>query len=166
MNIFNTTERGYRYNKFIFFSVFLITLGLVFYLFYLHNFDFTPSAYLKCDYDECKNPLYGQPCKQRLKILFFIPLYTTGDCSEDPAYNWVSEPYIPRGEYGEPPPEDFLYKHIKLIVALLFILTFVLNHFLHNRGKKFDLEIRITDKLRINRDFLRRKLKENEGKKE
>lgn len=56
----------------------------------------------------------------------------------------------------KPPPNDFFYRHIRLVIFLVFLGALVLNHLIHNRGKEIDIEIPITKKLIINRDTLKR----------
>lgn len=159
MKRFNITKRGYKFDKLIFWVVLIFTISLVIYNFYLHSFDFSTRAYLNCESPTCSNPYYLEKCQQQLKILFFIPLYTTKSCNEDPAYDWLQEKKLARGTYGEPPPQNFLYIYIRIIVLGILILAFLLNHSLHNRGERFDIEIRITKKLVINWDWLKEKFK-------
>lgn len=157
MNRFNTTRRGYKYDKVIFWFVMVITLCLVFYLFNLYSYDFNPKVYFKCESNFCDNPYYTSECKQQLRILFFIPLWTSEDCKDNPEYYWLTEKTIPRGEYGDPPPKNFIFNYIKGIIFLIFIVAFLLNHFAHNKGKPFDIEIPITKKIIINRDTIFKK---------
>lgn len=164
MGRFNITKRGYKYDKIIFWVVMIITTAVVLYNFAYYNFDFTPRVHMICEEFQCKNPYYGGECKQTLTILFFIPLYTTKDCSTLEGYEWIKEEYVPMGEYGDPPPEGFLYRDIPLIVIVCFVLAFLLNHFIHNKGKKFDIEIRISDKVRLNSDTFE-KMKEGDDEK-
>lgn len=164
MNWLNKTERGYIYDKRIFWAVFSVVVILILYIFYQHNFDVTPNIYFKCTQSICENPLYMADCRQQLSILFFIPLYTTDDCKEEPGYEWLKEKYLAQGEYGEPPPSDFLYKGIRMLVLLIILLGLILNHLLHNKGKKFDIEIRVSDKVRINRETIKRWLKSERDK--
>lgn len=159
MNLKNVTSRGYVYYKPIFWIIFFIITTLVIYIFYQHNFDLTPDVYFECDAPECKNPLYLSECKARVTVLFFIPLYTSKDCRDEPGYAWLNEPILSRGSYGQPPPEDFLYNYIRLICILIFLSGMLANHFIFNRGRPFDIEIPITKKLIINRDWLDERLK-------
>ena len=149
MSWLNKTKRGYIFDKRIFWLVIAFTVISVLYIFYQHSFDFTPDLYFNCNLAECKNPLYLADCRQQLTILFFIPLYTTGDCNDQPEYWWLQERYLPRGTYGEPPPNDFFYKNIRMLVVAVLILGLVFNHLIHNKGKKFDMEIRVSKKTRI-----------------
>lgn len=160
MRWINQTKRGYCYDKRIFWAVFILTTIAILYIFSLNGFDFSVHPYTKCEHEICKNPFYGMlDCRHQLRILFFIPLYTTEDCRDDPANAWIQEEFLQKGDYGTPPPDNFLYKYMKYVVVLLFLSALVINHLIHNRDKKFDLEIPITKKFVINRDWLEDKLK-------
>lgn len=160
MERFNVTKRGYKYDKIIFWVVMLVTIGLVLYNFAYYNFDFTPRVHFVCSAVECPNPYFLQDCKQQLTILFVIPIYTTKDCSTLEGYEWIKEEKLPYGEYGDPEPDNFFYRNVPIIVFVCFLLAFLLNHFFHNRGRKFDIEIRISKKTRLNYDWLDKTLKE------
>ena len=122
--------------------------------FYTFNFDFRPKPYLVCE-TPCKNPFFNvEKCQQQLTILFFIPLYTTEDCREDPANDWILEENLPAGTYGKPPPK--ILKMIPWVVVAMFLMGFLLNHFAHNRGSAFDIEIPITKNRVINRDTFKK----------
>ena len=155
MKRFNTTKRGYKFDKIIFYIIFILVTGFVMFKFYEYNFDFTPKPYFECKQAFCKNPLYQSDCKQQLKILWVIPLYTTRDCKE--ICVWCNKEILPKGIYGEK-PDDYYMNNLGLFAFFLFMFGMVLNHLLHNRGKKFDLEIPITKKLIINRDYITEKL--------
>lgn len=167
MNWLNRTKRGYTYDKRIFWFVIMFTVVAVMYVFWNNNFDFTPNLYFECHSARCENPFFLSECKQRLTVLFFIPLYTSQDCSIEPEYWWLQERFLPKGTYGTPPPNDFFYTHIKKIVFLVFAMALLLNHLVHNKGVPFDIEIPITKKLIINRDWLeerKRRLDDEERK--
>jgi len=159
MKRFNITQRGYKYDKIIFNVMFLVALVYVLIIMLSFGFDMTPRAYFNCLELECDNPFYGVDCRQQLKILFFIPLYNTRDCSEGEGREWVNEEKLPFGEYGELPPQNFFIKHLRIIILAMLLLSFYLNHFIHNNGQKFDIEIRISKKLRINRDWIEKRLR-------
>lgn len=54
---------------------------------------------------------------------------------ENPFYKpatWVNEEYLPYGEYGTKP--GFLFNSMAYVVVLIFIIGFVINHFIYNKG--------------------------------
>jgi len=132
MNWFNTTRKGYKYDRRIFISGFVITVILALSLMYAYNFDFSPKAYFKCDSYKCDNPFYLRQ-----------------ECPNTQEYSWCSYPTLERGEYGQSPPKNPLFRFYGYIALFLLVFAFVLNHYAHNKGRKFDLEIRISDKKRI-----------------
>ena len=94
-------------------------------------------------------------CKQRLNILWVIPLYTTQDCRDTCEEEWCKLETLPRGEYGEKPTPLFSYMYP--LTFGVIIASLVLNHFLYNKGKKFDVEIPFTKKHKLNlRDAFKR----------
>ena len=142
MNYKKITKYGYEYNKIIFIAFGLTMLGLIYYLMAVNNFDFSTKIHFVCDGPfSCENPLnYMQgDCAQKLTFLGMVTLYESQDCRV--GCDWCNKKYLPPGEYGTEPNAKFLYNNIGKIIWLLFGLSFVLNHYLHNRGRKFDAEI-------------------------
>jgi hypothetical protein len=124
MNRFNETPTGYKFDKLIFFGIILCLAGIVVYNFMLNGYENHP--YLKCTAEKCINPIampsicpgvYCPPVK----------------CDEA----WCSQKTVSRGEYGQKP--SFLQTNFSLIVWILLILAFVLNHFIHNKNIKFSI---------------------------
>lgn len=158
MKRFRETETGYRFDKLIFFIVFIAIVSLVLKVMYDNAFDFNPHPYFKCSRPFCENPFYKEAiskegqlidCKQRLNILWVIPIYTTKDCRE--GCDWCNNKYLEMGEYGTTPKSSFLLNNMLWISILIILLGLLNNHLFHNRGKKFDIEIVITEKIKINR---------------
>lgn len=173
MNRFRTTQLGYRYDKVIFISVMLAFLGIVFYAMLANNFDFSTHPYFKCSYSTCPNPFYrdtilqeGQleQCRQELKILWFIPLYTTKDCREN--CDWCHAKLLSKGEYGSKPKAGFIVNNALWIGLGMILLGLILNHMLHNKGKQFDIEIPITNKIILNRNTIKEWKEKNEDNKD
>ena len=137
-----TTNTGYKIDGRIFYLGFFIVLGFVFLIMYQHNFDFSTQFYFRCDKESCENPLVNiEDCKQRLTILFIVPLYTAKDCRNNCFEDWCYKEYVPRGEYGKNPKDDFLFTYIWPIIIFIMILAFISNHFIYNKGKKINLGI-------------------------
>lgn len=154
MKRYNTTDNGYVYDKFIFWFVMLLTVGGVFLIAARHDFKFSSTyVYIQCKgIQDCPNPLiendekYLQDCRQQLRILFFIPLYTTKDCKESCTEDWCNWEMLPPGNYGTPPDpwvENYLY-----VVLGLILVGIVANHFIHNRGRKFQIQLSLNKKTR------------------
>ena len=115
---FKLLKNGYSFDRYLFNGVMLFIFAYLFYVAWSSNFDLN---YFKCGddtsnmYDTCKNP-------------FFTPK------------SWINEPELPPGEYGIKPGP--LYYSIYWVSFGLLILSFVVNHFIYNRGffKGFKLE--------------------------
>lgn len=155
MGRFNETRRGYKFDKYIFWVTFLIICSGIFALFYVNDFNTSPNFYVKCNYDFCPNPLKLPEfeCQNELKILWFITLYKDEDCTRNCIEPWCDMETLPRGEYGKKQP--LIMALSPLIAFLIFVISFFVNHFMHNKGKKFDMEVRITKNKRITRDNLK-----------
>lgn len=155
MNWFNTTKRGYRFHRGIAWGGMIIIMSLAIYLMYIDNFDFSSTnIYFKCYEKQCKNPLFDmQNCQQQLNILWVIPMYKAKTCQESCTWDWCDKEYLPMGEYGKKPSSLFPYMYPLTLAVIVAII--LLNHFIYNRGKKFDVEIPFTKKKRLNvRDIL------------
>jgi len=100
-------------------------------------------------------------CKTALTAGFgLIKLYITPDCRDTCTEAWCTQPILLRGIYGKEKP--LLYDLLPYFCVLLVILSFVLNHQTHNKGKEFDIEIVITEKKKLSiRDIIRRLNHEN-----
>lgn len=142
MERYRITNKGYKFDKFVFWGavslVFLMLIGIM----ARHNFDFkTTNVYIKCEDPEgCINPLLDKGldnCRMRLRVLWSIPLYTTEDCRDTCTGEWCKWEVLPKGEYGTPP--DPMLKNAGLYSWGIVILAVLLNHLVHNKGKKFDL---------------------------
>lgn len=155
MEWIHRTKKGYKFDKRIFAIYFIVVLFMALVVMQRHNWDFSARPYFKCELEQCQNPFYYTPtCKAQLTAGFgLIPLYTTEDCKD--TCEWCNEAYLPRGEYGEK-KDSYLLNNMWFIVLGLYVVAFVVNHYIHNRGRPFDLEIYITKKKRINVDSFRR----------
>jgi hypothetical protein len=155
MKRFKQTELGYRYDKLIFIPAFLIIVFLVLLIMYNNSFDFNLHPYFNCKAEICENTFYNikGECTQTLKILWVIPIYKTEDCRI--GCEWCNSKFLLAGEYGSKPKSEFLLNNMYWIAFIIILLAMVLNHFINNRGKKFDIEISITKKLIINRRWLK-----------
>lgn len=151
MKRYHITDGGYRYDRLIFWgaiAMILLFLGLIG---ARHNFDFsTANVYIKCESDNgvhCRNPIYNiTECKQQLRILFVIPLYTTKDCTETCTQDWCNWATLPPGEYGTPP--DPLMDWIPFVAISLLVLAVLVNHFVHNRGKRPQIQLNLKKETR------------------
>lgn len=122
MDFFQRTKNGYLYDKRIFWGAFAVCCIIALYIFYQYNFDFSKKLYFVCDDPiECHNTIMDYPNLMK-------------HCHED----WCMQEKIPKGVYGTPPPNDWLFNNFKWIVFFIMIATIPLNHLLHNRGNKFE----------------------------
>lgn len=125
MKIYTTTESGYRFNKIIFLSaIFVLIVGL---FMMISIFGYEQHAYMVCEDEYCENPFATQ--EPVCQGMYCPPVL----CEEA----WCSQEYIPRGEYGKEPPA--IYSYFKYIAFGMIGLAFLLNHFIHNRHKRFSV---------------------------
>lgn len=134
MNRFNITKNGYKFDKVITWIGFAFIILIFLFVAYKQNFDFSNKLYYKCEgFEMCKNPykniqcdrawLYGDDCLIK--------------CNED----WCKLDMLPPGTYGEQKPPYMSY--ISLAFFLIFLGVFIANHLIHNKGKPFDIEIKL-----------------------
>lgn len=160
MKRFRQTDTGYRHDKIIYAGVFLVFLTLIFYVMFVNKFDFSTHPYFECKTYSCENPFYEMDsCSQQVNILFFIPLYKTQNCKL--TCDWCNQERLGSGIYGEKPKAEFLLNYMWVIGFSLIAFGLCLNHFIHNKEKKFDIEIVITEK----KKFSLAKLMENKNEK-
>ena len=153
MNFFNITKRGYKFDKRIFWAAMILIFSTIFLIMWTYKFDFSLHPYFNCKFAFCENPYYKMDsCSQELKILWVIPLYKTQDCRIN--CKWCNLETLTLGEYGER-PNNFLFNNMSLISFIIILIAFGVNHLIHNKGRKFDVEIPITKKIIINRDFIK-----------
>lgn len=127
-----TTETGYIWDNRFIWGSFLIMILMVLYTFYLYDWNLTPKPYLKClSYNGCENPFYTA----QYKASGFDRLHNTKDLCD-----WCNQPTLPMGEYGT--KEPFIVKYFTLIGVCLVAISFLLNHFVHNKGKKVDFGLK------------------------
>ena len=146
MNWIRETKKSYKHDARIYLLGFAIVISIFLYTAYDHGFDTRPIPYAKCGADICQNPYYGQPCKQQVRILFFIPLYTSQDCTTKEENSWLTQKNLTRGTYGRPPSPMLRYSW-GIMFCVLF-LTFFANHYTHNKGRPFDIELTVSKKHR------------------
>jgi len=146
VKLIRTLKNGYRYDSKIFYCWLLVIVGLILYVFSVNDWDFSLNPYLECKDFLCENPFYDNKtmprCDAELRILWLIPLYNTGDCRKD--CDWCYNKFLSKGVYGEKPKAEWLNNNLWLITTVLLVGAFLLNHFIYNKGKKFDLEIVFT----------------------
>ncbi len=133
------TGNGYIYDKRIFWGVIAIVLVLVFFVSKDYNFNFKTNFYFKCEDYSCKNPIMNKQTRA-------YNTYTDADLKKDCIADWCSQEFLPRGEYGIKPPDSFIFKNLPLISFGLVILALVINHIIHNKGKKPGIKLNLSDK--------------------
>lgn len=114
--------KTYKVDRWIIQSCMILVFAFLFFVAYRQNFDL--------DYYSCVSPGWGS---QEAMFINATPLL---DC-ENPFYEpvtWKNRERLAPGEYGKKP--DFLFNSIWLVTIGIFILGFVLNHFIHNRKKE------------------------------
>ena len=104
---------------------------------YQNNFNLDYQFYFKCDQYSCLNPLQDPNSFQYNSV-------TNKDNSDYCTAEWCKEEYLPRGEYGKKRP--WIFNNFDLIAYILLISGFLLNHFVHNKGKKPGLKLNLPDK--------------------
>lgn len=166
MKRYNVMDNGYRYDRVIFWIAFLFILGVIFQIALRNGFSFNETKiYLNCeDPNGCLNPLvenklhFIERCRQQLRILFFIPLYTTEDCHDTCTESWCTQAVLPPGEYGTP-PDPMIARMPALIIAILAV-SLLFNHLWHNRGLRPKIQLNLKPSTR---EKIRRILKRTGG---
>lgn len=144
MSRFYTTTKGYRFDRIIFYVMFGLVLMFFGYVFAVENFNTSTHVYINCKEEYCQNPLLDPSfiCQNELKVLWFIPIYEDKNCMRNCNEEWCEWKYLPRGEYGrKKPPYILAFPWFTLAISIMGIIA---NHLIHNKGKKFDAEIRIS----------------------
>lgn len=118
MKRFQTADNGYRYDKLILWGGFLAVCLVCVFILSQFGFDFEKKLYLDCKSPTCENPIFFR--SDLLK-----------HCKED----WCRQSMLPRGEYGTPPPDSWMFNNFGLIAFLIMVVVVLLNHFIHNNGK-------------------------------
>ena len=164
MRRFNETRKGYRFDKAIVWCAFGIILALAFYLLSVQGFNTSPYFYIRCDEESCPNPLKDPTftCRNEVKILWLFPVYQDKFCMRNCVEEWCKWEFLPRGEYGNRPP--MLLRYFGVVSFGILFMAILLNHLVHNKGKRFDLELRISEKKRIGKDELMKGFKKDENK--
>jgi hypothetical protein len=132
MKFFRETDSGYRFDKRIFWGAEIVMILGLFLFFSAFKFDFSYHPYFECKFDTCKNPMYDAEYVAPL-INKVSSAGNLADC------DWCSFPILLRGNYGVPPPSQFLFFIIPFAVVILFTCAVLVNHLVHNKGRKFDL---------------------------
>lgn len=135
---FNKTDKPiYIIDKAIFNGALLIFLIYFVYLLSLHNFNFAPNIYVKCDAIEyplgCGNPFY---CKDNIcEVTPNNPL--SAKDKQNCKFDWCkNETLNPGFEFGQ--KYDGSSSKLWLFSFLIFGAAFLLNHLIHNKKFKFE----------------------------
>ena len=124
---------GYKFNKWIFRAVYVVTIVL--FLFAVWGVGRT-EIYLKCPSDsprQCRNPFV--PETEYLPNGTISPFNARVEpCTAGPEI--CSHEYLVPGEsIGKPP--SFLYANFGMLLLATYLIAFIINHLLFNRGYKF-----------------------------
>lgn len=133
---FTVCTNGYRYDKRVFWAMFLL-IGILFTMIaYEQNFNFSYRFYYNCVEPVCDNPFLDNPG--------YINSVTGYEykCNE----LWCNYKYLQRGEYGTPPP--WAMKNFEVIVFAFIVLGLGINHITYNQGKNLELTLNLPDKLK------------------
>ena len=132
MKFLRKTSKGYIYDKRLFWGAMLVSIILVLYIFSLNNWSIKYNVYTVCNGPgKCENPYLKGYCKGVLCDI---------NCVEE----WCNQKYLEPGSYGERPPA--IMNYFIYIVLGLVMFALVLNHFIHNRGKRFHIELNLSKK--------------------
>ena len=139
MNRFRVTDSGYRFDKLIILGGWGIILFILFCIALINKFDFTYHPYFECKGDICLNPLFSESKVECRTLL--------GNCKMSCQGEWCKEKYLTKGVYGEK-PGYYSLELIGSLFALIILCSVLLNHFVHNRHKRFDLGLDQLDWMR------------------
>ena len=130
---FHETDKGYIYDKRIFWIIIILGLLVVGGTGYAQGFKY--NFYFKCiGVKNCENPFVEGGYSNSVTGYKY-------ECLED----WCSKLTLPPGEYGQKP--NALNKYFVLIIILLVALGLGLNHIIHNKGKGFDIKLNLPPKI-------------------
>lgn len=135
LKIFQVCDNGYKYDRRIFWAIMGIIVLSVFFFAYSQDFDFSYKFYYNCDEPICNNP-YSENTTWYNSV--------TGEkhyCTDD----WCNRKLLERGEYGHKTP--FFMQYFPPGTVLLVICGLLLNHFIHNKGKRPSIKPAIPDKI-------------------
>lgn len=136
IKILNRTEGGYIYDKRIFWGAMGFVMLIGFWIMWGQGFDFSPKFHFKCDYPEpCENPLITGRCRIGFR---------SGSCADMCKEEWCKQEILPVGEYGQKKP-DGLIKYYPYITVLILIASLFFNHYVHNKGRRFEAMISLPE---------------------
>ena len=133
MKKFHITEDGYIYDKRIFWGILILLVVIIGGLYVRDGMDRRISFI--CESPQgCINPLFESE--------YYNPItkenYLAGCVGE-----WCTSEHLAPGVYGEPAPP--IYKFFGLFVFCMIAFGLILNHYVHNKGKKISLKINLPD---------------------
>lgn len=136
MKIYHVTDSGYKFDRRLFWGgifILIIIIGSVGlkYGFYTHTF------YFNCKEAYCENPVYNEDYDA-------YNSYTNEDLKKYCIDDWCKYEFLPRGEYGNKPPKIIGYFDM-LALGIIALILF-LNHLIHNKGKRFSVELNLSKK--------------------
>lgn len=138
MKIFHKTDTGYIFDRRIFWTVIGIGVLIFFVIAYQNNFDFSYKFTVTCpEGRSCYNVI------ARENFQMYNP-HTNYDYKKDCTEEWCKQATLEPGVYGTKPPMIITY--FPFIMIVLVMIGIVLNHFIHNRGKKFSIKVNLPDK--------------------
>lgn len=130
MKSINTTSQGYKFDKRIFWGMVFILFLILASTFRSTGLNFVP--YFECKEHACKNPLLsGQN-----SCTWALGMKTCDIICDEP---WCKDELLPRGEYGKKP--SIAHRYFIQILIFLILLCFILNHLIHNKGRKFHVNL-------------------------
>lgn len=133
------TSQGYKWDSSIPLFAMLLVAAFAIAIMAKHDFNFGLRPYVECPGPvNCINPLYwakeGKICADEKGF----------QCVDNPDLKkvvcsspWCKQVWLRPGTYGTPP--DPLFTVYMWFTIIVFLLTIPVNHFVHNRGKKFHL---------------------------
>lgn len=136
METLKQSPHGYIYDRRIFWVAMILIILVGVFIMGGYGFDFSPRFYFKCEYPgPCKNPLIDARCNV---------LFKSGSCADLCKEEWCKQEFLLVGEYGTKRP-DGLIKFYLFIVMLIMAVSLFANHYFHNKGKKFEIMIPISE---------------------
>lgn len=123
---------GYKLDRWLFQLAMWLIFGWLFFVAYYHNFNL--------DYFNCPVDSDGSISGAKIMLKDFTVAENNvkeGLC-RNPFYkaSWKNQEYLPPGEYGTKPGK--LFYSAQWVSIGLIVLALLLNHFIYNRGFKFN----------------------------
>ena len=119
---------NYTFDRLIFNGAIVLVFAYCLLVISSYGFDFSGQYYFKCEYENgCVNPFY-QGMDKDLMMDYRLSEKQIKMCK----FEWCKEKTLPYGEYGQKPTP--LFNNASTFAIIIVFLSFIINHFWHNKN--------------------------------